>query len=406
MRCRFPALAVFLFAVGCGEESITAEQLFANSSQPLTFDFDSVTPDGPPTTAVRIGDQIFKFAEGENTVVFTTPENPNPGGSIPQRVDMQYFDDSEGQLVTFMRVTAGGDWFKTRADFEQAYRVGTHRLDGGAVEADRFEVSLHRDPTGTHDDVDYFSTENKIENVRRGSKFEITDSTVDSSKLEVGIRATFDVTLRDGVLPDPLVIEQGVFVGRFVGNDCANYVEQRGLINACTHPGLPFIGSTKDEGPGPAGGEVGGLPNPLAPWLLSNAYSSWATESMAHDTPDSMGHHGGFVKAYLNDTLVQSLTSSASSHPVGSAAVLETGHVDPRNQAFTMSGFAVLVKLTDVGDEYDWWWGAAQPAPGTMTGISYTIASADAEDRTEAGQCRACHEMGGSDMIRTRFPLR
>ncbi len=118
----------------------------------------------------------------------------------------------------------------------------------------------------------------------------------------------------------------------------------------------------------------------LLAWLQAGNYLSWTAESAPHA---SAGPHGGKVRTFLNDTVLDSLSAGNASHPAGSALVKELYFGGD-----TVALWAVSVKVQDdsAGGRGWYWWegvglaGLGQPA------------------------CTGCHA-AGRDYVRTPFPL-
>lgn len=124
----------------------------------------------------------------------------------------------------------------------------------------------------------------------------------------------------------------------------------------------------------------------LQAWLAAGEYAAFLPESGIHD---SAGPHGGAVRTFVNRALAGSLTSCASSHPVGAAAVKEL------YDEGVLDGWAVMVKTEDGTGAARWFWyevfSTAADATPAFTGQGHDT-------------CTGCHD-GGLDAVRTRWPL-
>jgi hypothetical protein len=117
----------------------------------------------------------------------------------------------------------------------------------------------------------------------------------------------------------------------------------------------------------------------LRSWLEAGMYKGWTAESAPHP---SAGPHGGTVRTYLNDLVLQSLAAGNASHPSGSALVKELYF-----GGSTVQLWAVEVKVQDDSDGgRGWYWWE-----GGISGLGNPT-------------CTGCHA-AGRDYVRTPFPL-
>ncbi len=155
--------------------------------------------------------------------------------------------------------------------------------------------------------------------------------------------------------------------------------------NTATDTGAPATG---DETAGESTGAMQ-MPPPtdgaaLLSWLEAGEYLQWTTESAVHD---SAGPHFGDVRTYVNDVLLDSLTTGARMHPVDAAAVKEL-----YGTGATPLGWSVIVKVAD-GRGGDTWY-FYEYYDGTTYG-----------DGVGDGSCTGCHSMGSVDYFKSPFPL-
>lgn len=118
----------------------------------------------------------------------------------------------------------------------------------------------------------------------------------------------------------------------------------------------------------------------LRAWLDAGTYRGWVAESAPHR---STGPHGGTVRTYLNDIVLESLQAGNAAHPAGSALVKELYFGGANVQLW-----AVSVKVQDDSDGgrgWYWWEGEGLSGVGLRT-------------------CTGCHG-GGRDYVWTPFPL-
>jgi hypothetical protein len=125
----------------------------------------------------------------------------------------------------------------------------------------------------------------------------------------------------------------------------------------------------------------------LGEWLRAGRYASWAHESAIHP---SKGPHGGDVRTYFNDVLVDARERKAGGLPRGAAAVKEL--IDEGR----VGGWAVLVKTSSSSDDGDgfYWYETFGTEPGSsaIAGQGHST-------------CTGCHA-AGTDYVLTPFPLR
>jgi len=123
----------------------------------------------------------------------------------------------------------------------------------------------------------------------------------------------------------------------------------------------------------------------LQTWLDSGFYEGWVGESAPHT---STGPHFGFVRTFVNNTLLESLQAGNASHPVGAASVKELyGASDA-----AVLGHAVMVKVQEDSAGGDGWYWYEFYQGSTFA------------DSTGNSTCTGCHS-AGSDYVRTPFPL-
>ena len=121
-------------------------------------------------------------------------------------------------------------------------------------------------------------------------------------------------------------------------------------------------------------------PAALRAWLVAGTYHGWVTESARHP---STGPHGGTVRTYLNDIVLESLQAGNTAHPAGSALVKELYFGSDSVQLW-----AVSVKVQDDSDGgrgWYWWEGEG------LSGVGLRA-------------CTGCHG-GGRDYVWTPYPL-
>lgn len=130
-------------------------------------------------------------------------------------------------------------------------------------------------------------------------------------------------------------------------------------------------------------------PAALYQFLEDGEYKAFDHETASHA---SAGPHKVLVQAYLNPTLVESLTNNNAQHPMGSSAVKELYDADR-----TLIGWAVMVKVRDdITSGTAWYWYETLRSPGRAENPNYQ------GDGT--GACIECHGQGRG-FIRIPFPL-
>jgi len=118
----------------------------------------------------------------------------------------------------------------------------------------------------------------------------------------------------------------------------------------------------------------------LRAWLEAGSYRGWVAESAPHP---STGPHGGTVRTYLNDIVLESLQAGNAAHPAGAALVKELYFGGDSVQLW-----AVSVKVEDDsagGRGWYWWEGEG------LSGVGLRA-------------CTSCHSRG-RDYVWTPFPL-
>jgi len=150
-----------------------------------------------------------------------------------------------------------------------------------------------------------------------------------------------------------------------------------------------LAGCPAEDTPTPTPAPTASTPGPvptqaaaLRDWLVAGAYRGWAAESAPHP---STGPHGGFVRTYLNDVLVASLSAADAAHPAGAVAVKELYFSNPSGP---VREWAVMVKLqadSDAGRGWYWYEGVG------LAGVGLSI-------------CTGCHS-DGRDFVLIPFPL-
>ena len=143
--------------------------------------------------------------------------------------------------------------------------------------------------------------------------------------------------------------------------------------------------TTASAGGGMSGQGIPTTGDALLSWLQQGNYSTWQAESAKHD---SLGPHFGGVRTFINDTLSQSLSASATSHKKGAAAVKELFGMTGDK----VLGWAVWVKVEDdsaMGQGIYWY--------------EFYNDQPFADDTGVAG-CSGCHA-AGTDYFRSNYPL-
>ena len=135
---------------------------------------------------------------------------------------------------------------------------------------------------------------------------------------------------------------------------------------------------------------VPGAYSDLMAWLTDGSYLGWEAETEVH--PSTQGPNG--VRIYLNSSLVQSLDTGASKHPVGAMGVRELYKSDLQ----TLDGFALAIKTRGDSSEaaQNWFWFEVFSLHEDSEPI---IAEHGAQG------CASCHSEG-VDFIRSTYPLR
>ena len=131
----------------------------------------------------------------------------------------------------------------------------------------------------------------------------------------------------------------------------------------------------------------------LFAFLTSKEYSKYSTKEK--DKHPSAGPHtqvGLPVRVFMNDKIATSLAAGNAEHPKGATIVKEMF-----NDKGELAGWAVMAKTHDSTDEGNgWFW--------------YEVTSTTDENSIAAmGNgvvgCISCHNIGGKDMVRSKFPL-
>lgn len=120
-----------------------------------------------------------------------------------------------------------------------------------------------------------------------------------------------------------------------------------------TSTALPTPTATPDAAPIPTTADE------LLAWLQAGNYLGWTAESAPHP---SGGPHGGTVRTYVNDIVLESLRAGNASHPAGSAVVKELYF-----NGSSVQLWAVMVKVqanSDGGRGWYWWEGASYAGLG------------------------------------------
>lgn len=143
-------------------------------------------------------------------------------------------------------------------------------------------------------------------------------------------------------------------------------------------------GSSDDGFPPAAPTEVPPTdPDDLLPWLRGGGYLEWTAESAIHP---SSGPHFGDVLTYVNASLLESLGTGATEHPIGAATVKELYGDDD-----VVVGWSAMVKVAGGTGGASWFW---------YERYRDSVYAAE----TDVQLCWGCHE-DGVDQILTPFPL-
>lgn len=136
------------------------------------------------------------------------------------------------------------------------------------------------------------------------------------------------------------------------------------------------------------GSPIPTTPEVLHSWLLDGGHRGWTAESSVHKS--TLGEGG--ARVFLNDLLVDSLSSGNAVHPVGSAGVREMYEPDK----VTQRGFGVLVKIADEGEGGTGWY--FYETFQMEAGMPFSISKAGAPG------CVGCHQ-NGLDFVQSKLPL-
>ncbi|MDF1808772.1 MAG: cytochrome P460 family protein [Phycisphaerales bacterium] len=142
-----------------------------------------------------------------------------------------------------------------------------------------------------------------------------------------------------------------------------------------------------------AGTDVPTGQDDLFAYLKSKAYQSWKNqESEMHPSRGPHTNYGKPVKAFMNDTLSESMIAGNKEHPIGSTAIKEM-----YTSNYDLEGWAVEIKTHESSDSGNgWFW--------------YEVTSVtDGNSPVAIGNgvqgCYECHSAGGTDFVKTTWPL-
>ncbi len=123
----------------------------------------------------------------------------------------------------------------------------------------------------------------------------------------------------------------------------------------------------------------------ITAFVKEGKYKDWLAEPTVHE---SRGPHGGKVRVYFNEAVVQSLRAGNATHPVGSILVKEL--YDDAGQALT--GHALDVKVAEGAGKDTWifYEGFGPSYSNNYYGRGH-------------GTCHGCHE-AGRDYVTTALP--
>lgn len=130
----------------------------------------------------------------------------------------------------------------------------------------------------------------------------------------------------------------------------------------------------------------------LPPWLQAGRYRQWTAESSIHA---SGGPHGGFVRTFLNDIVLQSLAAGNAAHPTGAALVKELYGSSDDTQP---EGWAVEIKArADSAGGSGWYWYEGYGTSAFANGLGVPV-------------CTGCHGADyrafvSKDFVLSPYPL-
>lgn len=132
----------------------------------------------------------------------------------------------------------------------------------------------------------------------------------------------------------------------------------------------------------------------LFKYLRSGRYRSFkAQESSTHPGRGPHTEIGLPVKVFYNASLARSMKSGSSSHPSGATAIKEM-----YDASGELQGWAVMVKTgADTDDGRGWFWYEVTSA---------TDSTAIAAVGNGVPGCISCHARGGTDLVRSGYPLK